>query len=163
MASPAAQEIPLSADTAALSALSKMALGLCGQRGGDLSYGSLKEAMREAVGRDPIDALLVTALGSAYLFWLAEKDQNPKCQSFWDALVFTTTALSVGYADIFARTEAGKAIAAFLMTFGPSLAAKAFDPPARPQSGPSPEEVLIAKLDAILEALKRLDPAARPV
>lgn len=162
MGSPLA-ESPLSSDAAALSALGKLALGLCGQRGGDFSYGSLKNAMREAVERDPMDALLFTALGSAYLFWLAEKDQNPKCQSYWDALVFTSTALSVGYADIFARTEAGKAIASFLMAFGPSLAAKAFDPPARPANEPTPEQALLSRLDAILEALKRIDPTARPV
>lgn len=149
-----------SVDEAALSAMSKLALGLCGQRGGDFSYGALKQALREAALRDPVDALLVTALGSAYLFYLAEKDTNPKVQSFWDALVFTTTALSVGYADIFARTDAGKAIASFLMTFGPSLAARAFDPPA---SEPSPEKAVLERLDAILEALKRLDSQPRPV
>src|SRR3954465_7046529 len=103
-------------DAAALSALGQIASGLLGSSGGDLSYGTLKRGFREAVMRDPLDSLAVTVLGGSYLFYLAEKGKNPKVESFWDALVFIPTCLSVGYDDVFARTDAGKALASFVMT-----------------------------------------------
>lgn len=148
-------------DAAALSALKQIALGLAGARGGDLSYGTMKRGLREAVRRDPVDAILVTVLGGAYLFYLVEKGKNPKCESFWDALVFVSTALSVGYDDVFARTDAGKAIASFIMTFGPALAAAALDPPAGEEAAaPAAPEALevqraiLERLDAILGELR---------
>lgn len=149
-------------DAAAMSALKQMALGLVGARGGDLSYGTVKRGLREAVRRDPIDAILATVIGGAYLFYLAEKGKNPKCESFWDALVFVSTSLSVGYDDVFARTDAGKAIAAFLMTFGPAMAAAALDPPQGEEaassaaSGESVEvqRAILERLDAILGELR---------
>src|SRR3954462_9169288 len=120
-------------DVAALSALGQITRGLLSSSGpgGDLSYGVLKRGFREAMLRDPLDSLAVVVLGGSYLFYLAEKGRNPKCESFWDALVFITTSLSVGYDDVFARTDAGKAIASFVMTFGPALSGAALDPPAR--------------------------------
>ena len=70
----------------------------CSRRrpGGDLSYGTLKRGFREALRRDPLDSLAAVVLGGSYLFYLAEKGQNPKVESFWDALDFITTSLSVG-------------------------------------------------------------------
>ena len=44
------------------------------------------------------------------LFYAAEKDVNPKVRTIWDASIYVTTCLSVGYADIFARTPVGKLI-----------------------------------------------------
>lgn len=154
---------------AAVSALSQIALGLAGERGGDLSYGALKRGLRETAKRDPLDTLLVMVFGGSYLFYLAEKDANPKCTSIWDALVFVTTSLSVGYDDVFARTPSGKAIASFLMTFGPSIANSVFNPPASEPVEPtvtvSPEALdlqrsILARLDAILEALRPAASAA---
>jgi voltage-gated potassium channel len=158
-------------DVAALSALGQIARGLVSSSspGGDLSYGVLKRGFREAMLRDPLDSLAVIVLGGSYLFYLAENGRNPKCTSFWDAMVFVTTCLSVGYDDVFARTDAGKAIASFLMTFGPALAAGALDPPAsekpEPTAAASSEAIevqraILAKLSAILEALKASDVAA---
>jgi hypothetical protein len=147
---------------AAASALQQIALGIVGSRGGDLSFGTMKRGLREAVKRDPIDAILVTVLGGAYLFHLAEKDVNPKCRSYWDALVFIATSMSVGYDDVFARTEAGKVIASFIMTFGPALATAALDPAAGEEqvvvtSTPEALEVqraILERLDAILASLR---------
>lgn len=159
-------------DVAALSALGQIARGLLSSSGGDLSYGTLKRGFREAMVRDPLDSLAVVVLGGSYLFYLAEKGRNPKCNSFWDAMVFVTTCLSVGYDDVFARTDSGKAIASFLMTFGPALATAALDPPAgekatpvaaAPGSDPEALEVqraILAKLEAILLALKASDVAS---
>jgi len=140
-------------DAAALSALAQIARAFVGARGGDMTYGTLKRGFREAVVRDPLDTILVSVLGGSYLFWLAEKDHNPKCRTFWDAAVFVSTCLSVGYDDVFARTESGKAIAAFLMTFGPSVAAAAFNPPAAEREAAAPSVTPAATAEAI--ALQR--------
>jgi len=126
--------------------------------GGD--YASLKASLRDSVKKDPLDALVVTVVGGAFLFYLAEKDENPKVQTPWDALVYVSTCLSVGYADVFARTPAGKAIATAIMTVGPALAAKALDPPAAEEPEDlSPkvlavQQAMVEKLDAILTELK---------
>ncbi|MDC0740274.1 ion channel [Polyangium mundeleinium] len=168
-------------DEAALSALAQIARGLVstpGAQGGALGYGTWKQGFRELVQRDPLDTLLVSVLGGAYLFWLAEKDKNPRCRTFWDAAVFVSTCLSVGYDNKFAQTESGKALATFLMTFGPSVAANAFARPAAAQQnsvGPPTngadaqvsaataesialQKAILARLDTILAELQ----SARP-
>jgi voltage-gated potassium channel len=146
-------------DQRALSALGKIAAGLLAKSGGDLSSGALKGGLREAMTRDPLDSLAAVVLGGSYLFYLAEKGKNPKVQSFYDALVFITTCLSVGYATIFAETDAGKAIASFVMTFGPALSGAALDPPAHEKAAEGAESVevqkaILAKLEAIHTELK---------
>jgi hypothetical protein len=69
--------------------------------------------------------------------------------------------LSVGYADIFPKTEAGKAIASTLMTYGPALAARVFDVPneakERAVEGERSEAALrdiAGKLELILQELQ---------
>ncbi len=95
------------------------------------AYEASKSALRALAVRDPLDSLASVVLGGSYLFYLAERGKNPKVRSYYDALLFISTCLSVGYADVFAKTNAGKAIASFVMTFGPSLSARALDPPSR--------------------------------
>lgn len=151
---------PRDPDAAALGALAQIARGIMGREGGDLGWGTIKGGLREALTRDPLDSLAATVLGGTYLFYLAEKGKNPKVTSFWDALVFITTCLSVGYDDVFARTDAGKAIASFVMTFGPTLSARALDAPAVEQAKESAEAIavqkaILAKLDAIHAALEK--------
>jgi len=156
-------------DKAALSALAQIAGGLLGGAGGkgEIGYSTWKQGFREIVTRDPIDTLLVSVLGGAYLFWIAERDVNPKCRTFWDAAVFVSTSLSVGYDSKFATTEAGKALATFLMTFGPAAAAAAFAPPAAAASQENAaataesvelQKAILARLDAILAALSANPP-----
>jgi hypothetical protein len=70
-------------------------------------------------------ASLVAA--SAAIFYAAERDHNPKVNDIWDACVYCSTCLSVGYGDIFARTPVGKIIGSFLMTIGPALSGAALD------------------------------------
>ncbi len=121
-------------------------------------YETLKNALREGVARDPLDALVVTVLGGSFLFYMAEKDENPKVKTYWDALVYISTCLSVGYADIFARTKAGQAIATAIMTVGPAMAAKALDPPSAPAQDEQSlvvQKAIVEKLDAILVELKK--------
>jgi hypothetical protein len=123
-------------------------------------YETLKNSLREGVARDPLDALVVTVLGGSFLFFMAEKDENPKVRTYWDALVYISTCLSVGYADIFARTNAGQAIATAIMTVGPAMAAKALDAPASQTSAQDAQSLavqkaIVDKLDAILVELKK--------
>ena len=154
------QEQPRDIDTAALSALGQIARGLLSQQGGDLSWTTAKRGLREALLRDPLESTLAVVLGGSYLFYLAEKGRNPKVESFWDAITFITTCLSVGYDDVFARTSSGKAIASFVMTFGPALSGAALDPPAAEKAAADAEalavqKAILARLDSINEALAR--------
>jgi hypothetical protein len=139
-----------------------------------VEYDGLKARLRDAAAEDPIDSLMVTVLGGALLFYYAEKGHNPKVETYFDALVYVSTCVSVGYADIFPKTKAGKTIATALMTFGPAIAAAALEPPADgapPLAGarstpgtkqPEPidpkllevQRVLCDKLDAILMELR---------
>ena len=144
-------------DTAALGAIASVALS--GE--GGLSYERMKRTLREAVTKDPFDATMVTVFGGAFLFYAAEKGHNPKVASYWDALVFISTCLSVGYADVFARTPAGKAIASAVMTLGPAMSGAIFDAEAAPVAREDATEKLLAvqsviaeKLEAILSELR---------
>lgn len=139
-----------------------MALALAGGeslRAQGLGWSELKNGLREAAEKDPLDALAVTVLGGSLLFWIAERDVNPDCRRFEDALVFVSTCLSVGYAKVFAVTPAGKAIATAVMTIGPSLAAAALNPPRRQETREvDPSAAIVSKLDAILDELRRARP-----
>jgi voltage-gated potassium channel len=148
-------------ESAALALVASLA-GVSGE--GGASYASLKNGLRAAIANDPFDATVVTVLGGSFLFYVAERGHNPKVTSYWDALVFISTCLSVGYADIFARTPAGKAIASAVMTFGPAMSGALLDPPATAESkegekGASSElldvqRAIVDKLDAILGELR---------
>ncbi len=158
---------PRDPDVAALSALGQLARGLLAQAGGELSWPLAKRGLREALLRDPLDSLAAVVLGGSYLFYLAEKGQNPKVESFFDALTFITTCLSVGYDDVFARTDSGKAIASFVMTFGPAISGAVLEPPAaekaaadaaaaaREAEALAVQRAILARLDSIHEALAR--------
>src|SRR6478735_7382641 len=120
-------------------------------RGQGVGWDTLKGGLREMVAKDPLDALAVTVAGGALLFWIAERDANPRCRRFEDALVFISTCLNVGYAQVFAVTPAGKAIATAVMTIGPAMAAAALNPPREQEEKASRE--IASKLDAILQEL----------
>jgi hypothetical protein len=116
---------------------------------------------REKQAADPMNAVVVTALAGAAAFYAAERGQNPKVASFYDALIYVSTNLSVGYSDILAKTEAGKAIGAMLMAYGPALAARVFDEPnearERAAGGERSEQALrdiASKLELILVELQ---------
>jgi len=129
----------------------------------------LHEKMRDYQAREPANAIVLTVLGAAAAFYVAERGRNAKVTSFYDALVYAATNLSVGYSDIFAKTPAGKAVGSLLMTYGPALATRALDPPGAPQpvagasstGGAHPAPVsdaavdrIVASLDAILSELR---------
>ena len=117
--------------------------------------------IRGKQAEDPMNALACSVLVGAAAFYAAEREHNPKVNSFYDALVYVSTNLSVGYSDIFAKTEAGKAIATTLMTYGPALAARAFDVPNEAQEraaeGERSEAALkdiASKLELILQEMQ---------
>jgi hypothetical protein len=64
---------------------------------------------------------------SAAIFYAAEKHHNPKVNDIWDAAIYCSTCLSVGYGDIFAKTPIGKILGTTLMTIGPALSGAALD------------------------------------
>lgn len=110
--------------------------GLVGgvRRGGaPLTLRALEDRFREGARNDPLGALVSLVGGASVLFYWAERRRNPRVKTLTDAVLFITTCLSVGYADVFAKTEAGKAIAAFVMTLGPAMSSAALDDP---QEGP---------------------------
>ena len=87
---------------------------------------------------------------AAALFLLAEEGHNPSVQTYWDALHYVSTSLSVGYANIFPVTQMGKAIGAVVQMVGPALSSKALEQPASTEPDP-----VLARLDTILEELRR--------
>jgi len=118
----------------------------------------LHEKMRDYQAREPANAIVLSVLGAAAAFYVAERGRNAKVNSFHDALVYAATNLSVGYSDIFAKTPAGKAIGSLLMTYGPALAARALDPPGAPQPIAAAPAASSSANDAALERIaKSLD------
>lgn len=95
---------------------------------------------------------LAIVAASALLFHHFERGHNPKVNDLTDAMLYCSTCLSVGYADIHPLTKAGKLLGTLLMTYGPALAAKALD--GVPQRDPTQDEVL-ATLRHILAQLER--------
>ena len=115
----------------------------------------------------PAEELTVLVTWAAGAFYWAEADVNPRVTSYWDALHYVATSLSVGYATIFPITAIGKAIGAVVMMIGPALSARALDSGPGARAGASDANdandertaALGAKLDAILVELRRLNAA----
>lgn len=123
-----------------------------------------KGALRDKLNEDPLDSLVGTLTVGTLLFYRAEKGKNPKVVTLGDALEFVSTNLSVGYCDIFPRTESGKLIASVIMAIGPALATKALDATAREKAAADAvnlanQREIVDKLEAILQELR----ASRPV
>ena len=81
------------------------------------------------IERNPLDASLEILGVASWAFYQAEKDVNPRVTSYVDAFYYISTCASVGYADIFAVTQAGRAIAALVMIVGPALTANSLNRP----------------------------------
>lgn len=79
--------------------------------------------------RNPLDAAFEFLAGASLAFYLAEKEVNPRVKTYVDAFYYIATCASVGYADIFAATQAGRSIAGLVMIVGPALAGRALDRP----------------------------------
>lgn len=114
----------------------------------------LKGGLREKYANDPMGGTLTTVLVASWLFYRAERGQNPKVKTFYDALVYVATNLSVGYSDIHAKTPAGKTIGSALMTFGPAMATRILDEPDAAQKSRAENQAIVDRLDRILEVLQ---------
>jgi Ion channel len=79
--------------------------------------------------RNPLDATFEFLAAATVAFYTAEKDANPKIVTLIDAFYYLATCASVGYADIFAVTQTGRAIASLVMLLGPALTGKALNHP----------------------------------
>ena len=78
---------------------------------------------------NPLDSAFGFLGAAAAAFYAAEKDANPKITTYVDAFYYIATCASVGYADVFAVTQSGKAIASLVMVVGPGLADRALNRP----------------------------------
>src|SRR5260221_67117 len=104
----------------------------------------------------PAEELTALVTWGAAAFYWAEQGKNPAVTTYWDALHYIATSLSVGYANIFPVTATGKAIGAVVMMFGPALSARALDAGAGTGAGERREDGVVAeKLDAILVELRK--------
>lgn len=103
----------------------------------------------------------LVALGSI-LFYAAERDHNPKVNDIFDAGIYCSTCLSVGYGDIFAKTPLGKLLGTALMTIGPSLSGAALDGPATERRDETQAQIL-ETLKQILERLPQAPAEKQPI
>ena len=133
-----------------------LALGFLG---GDGSYQTVKNDLRELATDDPVDAILAAVIGGGLAFYLAERDTNPACKNPWDGILYIATCLSVGYDNLFPTTVTGHAISSAIQTFGPALAARSLDTPAAQLRAAQAEEAavnraILARLEDIVRLLE---------
>jgi hypothetical protein len=81
------------------------------------------------INANPLEANIEFLGLAAWAFYQVEKDVNPKFKTYIDAFYYISTCASVGFADIFAVTQAGRTIAAIVMMIGPSLTGRALNYP----------------------------------
>ena len=131
----------------------------------DLGRATLDQLKGKLLGQyadDPVGSTVSTVLLASFLFYRAERGKNPKVSSYYDALSYIATSLSVGYSDIFPKTETGKAIGAAIQTVGPAMSANLFESMRVPKDAPSPtaSDEVVARLDRILAVLEAKQAAA---
>ncbi|NTU65382.1 MAG: two pore domain potassium channel family protein [Chloroflexi bacterium] len=90
---------------------------------------AFESRLLDMVEHNPLDAAMSFLAGASYAFYIAEKDINPRIKTYVDAFYYISTCASVGYADIFAATQTGRAIAGLVMIVGPALTNRALDRP----------------------------------
>lgn len=131
----------------------------------DLGRGALdrlKSGIREKYKDDPMGSTITMVVVASWLFYKAEHGQNEKVKSFYDALVYVSTNMSVGYSDIFAKTPGGKAVGTFLMTFGPAMTGGLMDEPNREEKEDEDAKAVVDRLDRILAVLEKQVAEATP-
>src|SRR5262249_16365072 len=114
------------------------------------------------IGNHPARNTIAAVAVGALMFYVVEKNRNPKVNDVWDAAIYTSTCLSVGYGDIFAKTPIGKIIGTALMTIGPALSNAALDGAAntRHQQSSQTQEQILSTLQQILAKLQSPTPIA---
>ncbi len=81
------------------------------------------------VNANPLEANVEFLGLASWAFYQAEKGVNPKIKTYVDAFYYISTCASVGFADMFAATQAGRTVAAIVMMVGPSLTGRALNYP----------------------------------
>jgi hypothetical protein len=94
-----------------------------------------EQRLLDQVERHPLDSAVAFLAAAAAGFYAAEKGVNPRIKTYIDAFYYISTCASVGYADIFAATQTGRAIASLVMIAGPALTNSALNRPAGKASG----------------------------
>jgi len=114
------------------------------------------EEWAASLRNQPAQNTMIFATAAAIVFYYAERAHNPKVADFYDALIYCTTNLSVGYSDIFAKTPLGKLVGSALMPFGPALSGAALDGPRDPGRRETQKEILetLQQILAQLESQK---------
>ena len=84
-------------------------------------YQEWKNRLLDAAADHPLETLVTVVVGSAWLLYQAEHEVNEGFRTYDDALYYVSTCLSVGYANVFPKTQVGKFVAALVMMIGPSL------------------------------------------
>jgi hypothetical protein len=135
----------------------------------DLNYGlaafgvqipdrvQLDEWSAKLAGR-PARNTFVTVAAGAMLFYHFERGRNPRVREFADALLYCSTCLTVGYAEVQPVTTAGKLLGSLLQTYGPSLANRMVDGP----TGSGTQHEILATAREILAKLEAAAPANDP-
>lgn len=95
-----------------------------------------------ALGEKPSRNTLSLIGLSTLLFYMAERDHNPRVNDIWDSLIYCSTCVSVGYADIFPRTPIGKILGSALMTLGPAIVPRTLEGPADQRHDEKQEQIL---------------------
>lgn len=117
----------------------------------------VKTKLRDRYVADPMGSTVSSVLLASLLFYRAERGKNPKVTSYYDALSYIATSLSVGYSDIFPKTAAGKAIGAAMQTVGPAMSANLFEKLGAEEEAAAAAEAgnaaIVERLDAILAAI----------
>lgn len=91
----------------------------------------------------PAQSTAAIVAASSVLFFMAERDHNPKVRDIYDAMIYCSTCLSVGYGDIFARTPVGKLIGTTLMSLGPAMTGATLDGVRDPKAEQVQEQILV--------------------
>jgi len=115
------------------------------------------DSLSDKLAGRPLRNTAAIVAASAVVFYIAERDYNPKVNDLFDAMTYCSTCLSVGYGDIFAKTPVGKLIGTTLMTLGPALSSSALDGPQEESLERVQEEILIT----LRQILDRLPPATQ--
>ena len=103
----------------------------------------------------PLEEMSVLVAWGAAALFEAERGVNPQFSTYWDALHYVATSLSVGYANTFPVTPLGKIIGAVVMMVGPALSGRVFDHVERPTTPAPADPLLLAKLDEVIAELKK--------
>jgi voltage-gated potassium channel len=115
---------------------------------------SAHSLLRKRQSQAPLESTATVVLASAVAFFVAERGKNAQVKTWADALSFVTSKFGAAPSSVTAVTETGKLLASALVTYGPALAARAFDRPEDNRKRDADGERL-AEMTALLENILR--------